>query len=185
MTFVIVSCSVGFSQDDEALIQSRKQVIKLYQNSYQETRQLSCAKQFADNNFLAAVFYPQGKANELYVFNYGEAEYYLVQNGNIHLLWSAKVAENSEQGQSLPADNTYAKWLNRDDLNFDYIQCGTLPSYQGELEMFKSLAQTAYQGIVGIDGQVNCETEIANTFDEDTALQDYWYGVATCSNQEK
>jgi hypothetical protein len=173
------------ASNERWLIEQRKETIELYQNAYFTTRQVSCARTFDELGIFAAAFYPLGRADELYVFNYGELEYYQVETGTISLIWSARLAQEGEEGVIMPVKNTFANWLKRTYPTSSYVQCGFLPSYAGSLEIFSSYAQRAYQGMLNLDGYVTCQKELANTFDTGESLQSYWYGVVSCDESEK
>ena len=173
---IVVLVSFVNAQSKDTLIGERKKAIEFYKNA---DRQGTCAKAFEDNAYSSSASFPEDKADEIYIYNFGELEYYKVEDNKGTLLWSARLAEDNAQGEPLPNNNTFTKFQNQDA---KYIQCGELPEYRGQLEVFSTFQQTAYKGIMSFENGIECETIVGEGI-SDTC--DYWYGTVDCNEIKK
>jgi hypothetical protein len=184
--------------NDEELIEARKRAVELVGNTPVPPEFLACIA--SGDIHSRDIFFPEGKANEVYTFDNGLGyAYFKIENDKAVFAWTGDYPVAPTEGKKVNDTNTYANfWLSNSLMNYgqsDFVfeepsmvfhtECGSLPTYEGKLEVFGTISlREAYKGVVKPNGDFECRITLSETLEPGPMLGQYEYGVANCDEKQ-
>ena len=186
MTCVTVSFAFSSAQSDMDLVAARKKVPELvsYSNAREGLPEPCVPGDYGDAHTLL-FYFPEGRADEVYVFD-DTYSYFKIENGKAKLLWKGFAFDS--EGQLANQNNSFIKIISK----FDYFngkpvsfnsQCGELPDFSRELEVFGVSVTTAYNSLYNSEGELLCRNVLSDSIRPGDPVDQYYYGVARCDEK--
>jgi hypothetical protein len=185
---IIVLASSAFAQNGMDLVAARKRASELI-NASIESPPEPCVAADSGEGRGSELYFPEGRADEVYVWDYNGYSYFKIENDKAIIKWRGFALD--PEGQVVNQNNSFAKIMSKSYF-FDgkpvsvNSQCGELPDFNGRLEVFGVGTTTAYNGIYGADGELVCENILSDKIRHgETPIDQYFYGVARCEDAPK
>jgi hypothetical protein len=186
--FAVFSVFV-IAQNDMELVAARKKIPELV--SYANVRgglPSPCNHGDVGDDHTTLFYFPEGRADEVYVWDYNGYSYFKIDGDKATLVW--KGFAFSLEGPPANQNNSFIKIISK----YDYFngkpvsfnsQCGQLPDFSGELEVFGVSVTTAYNGVYNAEGEILCKNVLSDSIRPGDPVEQYYYGVARCDSTPK
>jgi hypothetical protein len=184
----IFSISVT-AQNDMELVAARKRASELVSLSSGDLPE-SCIVADSGEGRGDSLYFPEGRADEVYVWDYDGYSYFKIENDKAIIKWRGFALDS--EGQPVNQNNSFAKVMSTFYFTDDKpvavnSQCGELPDFNGRLEVFGVGITTAYNGVYSSEGELLCRnilSEDVDLMDPNTPEEQYYYGVARCDEKQ-